>query len=141
MGEEVGSCDLMTSFETLLQQYGWIGFTLYFLAREVFPWLRDRVYPQKVKEQAQKMKEQEEERKRLNALEERAVRNEERHVEALETMSKSVSSMALAITTNNERLSQVITNQLEHSRFTQDAIMDMRKSIGAGHSPRKVSKK
>jgi hypothetical protein len=124
----------MTGLESLLQQYGWVGFTVYFLARDVFPWLRDRVYPQRVKEQ-------EEERKRLNALEERAVRNEERHVEALETMSKSVTGMALAITTNNERLSQVITNQLEHSRFTQDAIIDMRKSVGVKHSPRKESKK
>ena len=124
----------MTGLESLLQQYGWLGFTVYFLARDVFPWLRDRVYPQKVKEL-------EEERKRLNSLEERAVRNEERHVEALETMSKSVTGMALAITTNNERLSQVITNQLEHSRFTQDAIIDMRKSVGATHRPRKESKK
>ena len=124
----------MTGLESLLQQYGWVGFTVYFLARDVFPWLRDRVYPQRVKEQ-------EEERKRLNALEERAVRNEERHVEALDTMSKSVSGMALAITTNNERLSQLITNQLEHSRFTQDAIIDMRKSVGATHRPRKEVKK
>ncbi len=122
------------SIETLFQQYGWVGFTVYFLARDVFPWLRDRVYPQRVKAY-------EEERKRLNALEERAVKNEERHVEALETMSKSVTSMALAITTNNERLAQVVTNQLEHSRFTQDAIMDMRKSVGPRHAPRKESKK
>jgi len=126
--------NFMDSFETLFQQYGWAGFALYFLARDVFPWVRDRVYPQRVKEL-------EAERQRLNSLEERAVKNEERHVEALETMSKSVTNMALAITTNNERLSQVITNQLEHSRFTQDAILDMRKSIGSGHARRKVSKK
>lgn len=110
----------MGLFETVLQQYGWLGFVLYFVAREVFPFLRDRVYPQKVKQQ-------EDERKRLLALEERAAKNEERLTMAVETMSQSVSNMALAITTNNERLSQVITNQLEHSRFTQDAIIDMRK--------------
>lgn len=120
----------MGLFETVLQQYGWVGFVLYFVAREVFPFLRDRVYPHKVKQQ-------DEERKRLIALEDRAAKNEERLTTAVETMSQSVSNMALAITTSNERLSQVIANQLEHARFTQDAIIDMRKVTAVKKLPRR----
>lgn len=117
----------MTDLGVILEKYGWATFMLYVLARDIFPFFRDRVYPQQVKVR-------EAERQRLIDLENRAAKNEERLTVAVETMSKSVTDMAMAITTNNERLSHVISNQLAHSSFTEKAINDMRVQVASAKS-------
>lgn len=109
----------MSGFESFLQDKAWLGFFAYLVVKEAWPFFRDRVWPRKIAEANA-------ERDRLKQLEERSNRSEERQTVAVENMSLSVQQMALAITTNNERLSTLISSHAEHTRFTQEAIADMR---------------
>lgn len=106
----------MVGFEAFLQQYGWLGFFFYVVVKEAWPFFRDRVWPWK-------MAAADTEHTRLKNLEERAAQNDERQVKAVESMSLSVHQMALAITTNNERLAQLTSNHAEHARITQDVFV------------------
>lgn len=105
--------------DTFLQQYGWAGFFVYIVWKEVFPFLRDSVFPER-------MKQEKAERERLRKLEERSAQNDERQAKAFESMSLAVHEMALAISANNERLSTLIVGHSEHARFTLDSISAMR---------------
>lgn len=110
--------------EMFLQQNGWIGFFIYILWKEFFPFLRDKIYPENVKRINA-------ERDRLKKLEERTIENDERQTRVVESMSSAVHEIAIAITTNNERLSQLIVAHDSHARFVQDSIITMReKSTG-----------
>jgi len=103
------------AFETFLQENGWIGFIVYVLVREGIPFFRDRIYPEKLKEK--------------EAERERCKRLDERQAKAFESMSQAVHEMALAITANNERLSQSILDHAEHSRFVHESISAMRERV------------
>lgn len=103
------------AFDAFLQENGWIGFIVYVVVREVIPFLRDRIYPEKLREK-------EAERERLKRL-------EERQIKALEGMSQAVHDMALAITANNERLSRLMLDHAEHARFVQESITAMRERV------------
>lgn len=105
--------------EMFLQQNGWIGFLMYILWKELFPFVRDRIYPENLKRINA-------ERDRLKKLEERAIQNDERQTRVVESMSTAVHEMALAIAANNERLSQLIISHSDHAKFTQDSITAMR---------------
>jgi hypothetical protein len=105
--------------ETFLQQNGWIGFVIYIAWKELFPFVRDRIYPEN-------MKRINAERDRLKKLEERTVQNDERQTLVVESMRDSVHEMAMVIATNNERLSQLIVDHNNHARFMQDSVAIMR---------------
>lgn len=105
--------------EMFLQQNGWIGFLMYILWKELFPFVRDRIYPENLKRINA-------ERDRLKKLEERSIQNDERQTRVVESMSTAVHEMALAIAANNERLSQLIISHSDHAKFTQDSITAMR---------------
>ena len=110
--------------EMFLQQNGWIGFLAYIVWKEVFPFLRDRVFPENAKRANA-------ERDRLKKLEERTVQNDEKQTLVIENMNKAVHEMTVAITTNNERLSQLIVSHNDHARFVQDSITVMREKTAA----------
>ncbi len=124
----------MIGVENLWMTYGWWGFLGYVVVKEILPFFRDKVWPEKIKER-------DAERLRLQRLEERAILAEERQAKAIESMSLSSQQMALAITTENERISQMIVAQNEHARFTVDAIGDMRETVASLHAQEKGSKK
>jgi len=105
--------------ETFLQQNGWIGFLIYILWKEFFPFLRDRVYPENLRRINA-------DRERLKKLEERTLENDERQTRVIESMNNAVHEMTVAISTNNERLSVLSINHNEHARFVQDSITIMR---------------
>jgi hypothetical protein len=105
--------------ETFLQQNGWIGFLIYILWKELFPFLRDRVYPENVRRINA-------DRERLKKLEERTLENDERQTRIIESMNSAVHEMTVAITTNNERLSVLSINHSDHARFVQESIVTMR---------------
>lgn len=109
------------------QQYGFWGFLGYVAVREVWPFVRDRVWPARVKKAHQ-------EQERLNRL-------EERQIVAIEEMGKSVHAMAQAITTNNERLSQLIAAQSVHGQETSNAIALMRERTGSPEKKRRTMKR
>lgn len=114
----------MTIFESFLRENGWLGFLVYIVVKEAWPFVRDKVWPWRVSAAAA-------DRERLKKLEDRAVSNEERQTRALESMNQTMQSVALAITTNNERMSQLIVGHADHARFTHDAISDMRETVAS----------
>jgi len=105
------------------QQYGWLGFLGYVMVREVWPFVREKVWPVKVAQAAA-------ERERLARLEERTLAAEDRQVAAVEAMGTSVHEMTVAITTNNERLSTLIAGHSMHAQETTQAIALMRERTG-----------
>ena len=105
------------------QQYGWLGFLGYVMIREVWPFMREKVWPEKVKQARA-------ERERLAKLEERQLDAEDRQVKAFEAMGQSVHEMTVAITTNNERLYALIAGHAIHAQDTANAIALMRERTG-----------
>ncbi len=80
------------------KDYGFWGLVLYIAVKEIWPYFRDKFFPEKQKfEQTQ----------------------EARVTAAIEGIREAMTGMAVAITTQNERISQVITMQLQHDRDTK----------------------
>ena len=103
----------------LWYKYGWAGFLIYLTVKEVWPFLRDKVWPQSAAIAKS-------ESERLRKIEEKQITLQERQSVAVEEMSKSVQSMALVITTNNERLSTLLIGFAQHSQESTAAITLMR---------------
>lgn len=106
------------------QQYGWVGFLIYVMVREVWPFIREKVWPMKIAQVKA-------EKQRLQNLEDRQMNAADRQVAAGEAMILAVQNMALAITTNNERLSTLIAGHAIHAQETTEAIVLMRERTGA----------
>ncbi|MBI5964920.1 MAG: hypothetical protein HY863_15685 [Chloroflexi bacterium] len=118
----------------LWEKYGWVAFLLYFIVREIWPFLRDKVWPQTAANAKL-------EADRIRKLEDRQITLQERHAIAVEEMSKAVQSMALVITTNNERLSSLLIGFAQHSQESTAAITLMRERTARNGVPRKVKSK
>ena len=114
----------------LWERYGWLGFLGYVLVREVWPFLREKVWPVKVAQART-------EKQRLMNLEDRQMNAADRQVAAGEAMILAVQNMALAITTNNERLSTLIAGHSIHAQETTEAIVLMRERTGVTTKQRK----
>jgi len=106
-------------FVVLWDRYGWAAFLVYFAVRELWPFLRDKVWPQSAA--ISKL-----ENERLQKMEDRQIALQERQAIAVDEMSKSVQSMALVITTNNERLSTLLIGFAQHAQESTQAIALMR---------------
>lgn len=109
----------------LWERYGWAGFLFYLAIREFWPFLRDKVWPQSAAIARN-------EADRIKKLEERQLAMQERQAMAVEEMSKSVQSMALVITTNNERLSALLIGFAQHAQENTEAITLMRERTHMG---------
>lgn len=92
---------------------------MYLAVREFWPFLRDKVWPQSAAIARS-------ETERIRKLEDRQLALQERQSIAVEEMSKSVQSMALVITTNNERLSTLLIGFAQHAQENTEAITLMR---------------
>lgn len=103
----------------LWDKYGLTGFLIYVVVKEVWPFLRDKVWPQSAATARS-------ESERIRKLEDRQVAAQERQSIAVEEMSRGIQSMALVITTNNERLSTLIVGFAQHSQEATEAISLMR---------------
>lgn len=103
----------------LWDKYGLAGFLIYLTVKEVWPFLRDKVWPQSAAIARS-------ESERIRKLEDRQVAAQERQSIAVEEMSKSVQSMAVVITQNNERLSTLIVGFAQHAQESSEAISLMR---------------
>ncbi len=96
----------------LLHDYGWAGVLIWLLVRDVWPFLRDRLFPAAIEERKARI--------------ERVAKLEERQVVASEVIANAVVEMKLAMVSTNERLNEMRTAQAEHHKATGDAITLMR---------------
>ena len=105
----------MNEFALIWDRYGWLGFLIYVLVKEILPLYRDKVLPARIARDKKKVD-------RLGKLEERQLIGEDRQTMAINAIEKSVHQMTIAIATNNERLSQLIANTLIHNQETTELI-------------------
>jgi hypothetical protein len=107
------------------QQYGWLGVLGYVMVREVWPFVREKVWPEK--------------KRALRLEQERLEKLEDRQVAAVEKMGNAVQEMAVAIVTNNERLSVLVNGHAIHAHETTQAIVTLRERT-AGYKERPKGK-
>ena len=90
--------------ETLSKDYGLYGLLLYVLIKEVWPFFRDKLFPEKIRfAQAQ----------------------EERFTVAIEGINKAVLTLATNAIVQSERLTAITNSAAEHDRLTSDAVTAM----------------
>jgi len=105
----------MNELTILWEKYGWAGFILYVLLKEILPMYRDKILPAKISREKKKTE-------RLSKADERSMIAEDRQNMAIEAMTKALHQMTLAITANNERLNQLIAGSLIHNQETTELI-------------------
>ncbi len=96
----------------LLHDYGWTAVVLWLVYRDVWPFIKEHVFPAAIAERKQRMDSQ--------------IKLEERQAVAMETISNAVNEIKLAMVSTNERLFEVRAAQVEHHKATTDAITLMR---------------
>lgn len=97
---------------TLLHDYGWAAVFLWLIYRDVWPFIKEHVFPAAIEERKRRM--------------EQSSKLEERQVKAMEVISNAVIEMKLAMVSTNERLFEMRAAQSEHHKATNDAITLMR---------------
>lgn len=115
--------DLKTFWDT----YGPWGFAFYVVLVQVWPFIRDRYFPARMKERLSDKEFQ-------NKL-------DERRVLANERMAASTETMQAAITSSNEKMNSLLQLHLEHDRFLKESLMQMAQALPRRQSVRKTSKK
>jgi hypothetical protein len=96
----------------LLHDYGWAAVLVWLVYREVWPFIKEHVFPAAIAERKQRMESQ-------NRL-------DERQTVAMESMSRAVIEIQKAMVATNERLLDMRMAQAEHHKATGDAITLMR---------------
>ena len=110
-----GTSSAMTTpdpLAVLLRDYGWTAVVFWLIYRDVWPFIKERIFPAAM-----------EERKRRLEIQ---VRLEERQAMAMEAISNAVIEIKLAMVSTNERLLETRMAQIEHHKATTDAITLMR---------------
>jgi hypothetical protein len=129
---------------TLLRDYGWLGVLILYFGPKAWSFLTDRLYPQRV---AERKAERERQDSALQAERERqalylksqidrdnrefAHRKEidNRIAAAIEGMNASNQQMSLAITVNNERITQLISAHSRHDNFALGAHVEVKEKL------------
>src|SRR5574341_1436358 len=96
----------------LLHDYGWVAVFLWLIYRDVWPFIKEHVFPAAIAERKQRIDSQ--------------IKLEERQAVAMETISNAVNELKLAMVSTNERLLEMRMAQGEHHKATSDAITLMR---------------
>jgi len=96
----------------VLRDYGWVGVVIWLLVRDIWPFLKDRIYPDAIRER--------------QARQEYERSCNERAVTAQELIAKGVNAIEKALVVTNERLNHLQTSADEHIRATNEAITTMR---------------
>jgi hypothetical protein len=96
----------------VLRDYGWVGVVLWLIVRDVWPFLKDHIYPDAIAERKRKQ--------------EKETVLQERSTKAQELMAEAVKGIELALVATNERLSHIQTSAEAHHKATSEAITTMR---------------
>ena len=120
-------------FIGFLENNQWLGLVMYIVWKEAWPFLRDKVWSQKVAERRQELDIRNGDRKaemeRVSRLEEREVKAEERQATAFEGLQMTTAKLSEVVIINNERLSTLIVAHNEHAKEMSDDISTMREKI------------
>jgi hypothetical protein len=94
------------------KEYGWLPVLVWMLIRDVWPFIKDKLFPAALAERQQ--------------IVDHRINLEERQAAAYELIATAVNEIKLAIVSNNERLNSLSTNMASHNRETAAAITLMR---------------
>lgn len=94
----------MNDLKMLWDNYGYIGVGFYILLVQIWPFFKDKLFPEQIKE------------RRLSQEWER--KNSERLTVAMESMASSQVA-------SNEKLNSIVQLQIEHDRTMREAIIKM----------------
>ena len=111
----------VNTFGEFVKTYGWLVLLVYFLIERVWPWMSQEFFPQRFAERLSGAQ-------RIQTL-------EERQVAANEKIAQAVVDMTVAITSMNEKVSQLMTMHIEHDRETSEGIAVMRERTAAKRPP------
>lgn len=126
---------------TVAKDFGWLAVIVGWVLNMFFPrlwtFLTDKVFPARAKERARKLEQEEKDAqvKRevevtlLKAKLDREMRAEESRIENDKRLATAMEQMALAITANNERVSNIASGLDRLTDFTVDAVGDMREKV------------
>lgn len=90
--------------ESLTKDYGLYGLLIYVAIKEIWPFFRDKLFPEKIRFQQEQ---------------------EARFTTAIEGIKNAVSIIAEASTIQNERLANLTNITEAHNSFTNDAVTAM----------------
>jgi hypothetical protein len=90
--------------DLLIEKYGIYGIIVYFVIKEVWPFFRDKFFPEKMKA---------------------AELQETRLALAIENVGVAMKAMGEAVVVQNERLTHLANQQEEHIRVSNEAVMAM----------------
>lgn len=103
--------------DLLIEKYGIYGLIIYFIIKEVWPFFRDKFFPEKMKA---------------------AEIQEARLALAIENVGVAMKAMGEAMIVQNERLTHLSNQQEEHIRLSNEAVMAMMiktKTMPRKHKP------
>ncbi len=100
--------------ELLIEKYGIYGIIVYFVIKEVWPFLRDKFFPEKMKA---------------------AETQDARLAAAIENVGNAMKTISESMIVQNERLNVISNQQQEHIRVSNEAIMAM--MVKSKTTPRK----
>lgn len=140
----------------IFAQWGWVGVLLIWLTEKLWPFLADKVFPARLRQQETKQRREDEAEKYRRTVEERrivAMENMADNVRtamntlsetvntALREMSQSVSNqnqqVVLALTISNERIEKLYEAHQRHDSFTIQAVSRMNDSMRTLHPAEK----
>jgi len=101
---------------TLFHDYGWAAVFIWLIYRDIWPFIKEHVFPAAIAERKQRMEIQ--------------AKLEERQVVAMEMISNAVDEIKLAMVSTNERLFEIRGAQIAHHKETNEAITLMRERTG-----------
>lgn len=129
---------------TVIRDYGWLGVVVLYFGPRVWHFITDRLYPQKV---AERKREEERRDDALQAERERQAlylksqidrddrefshRKEidNRIATSIENTQAVIQQMSLAITVNNERITQLISAHSRHDNFSLGAHVEIKEKM------------
>jgi hypothetical protein len=129
---------------TVLRDYGWVGVVIILFAPKLWHFLTDRFYPQKVAERNKEEKRRDDalqaEREARALLLKSQIEREGKEFEhrtsidnriaaALENTTTVIQQMGLAITVNNERITQLISAHSRHDNFVFSAHVETKEKL------------
>jgi hypothetical protein len=129
---------------TVIRDYGWLGVIVLYFGPKFWHFLTDRLYPQRVAERKREEERQDSslqaERERQAILLKSQLEREDREFKhrkeidnriatSIEGLNTAMQQMGLAITVNNERITQLISAHSRHDNFTLGSHVELKEKM------------
>ncbi len=144
ISERRSSCPNLMDILAALRDYGWVGVIILYFVPKVWQFFTDRFFPQKIAERKVEEKRRDDalqaEREARALLLRSQIEREAKEFEhrtgidtriaaSIENMGTAIQQMGLAITVNNERITQLISAHSRHDNFVFTAHVETKEKL------------